>query len=178
MCSRAYSRAATIAAISALSTPHVDAHPIESCRTTWVAIPVLRTTAIEASRFVTDASAYSPRMFAPAMVAASLIARFLSLILTRWLWSIHGGWTHGGFPIGGRDPFSFNRSLATMHTALRGDMYRQTSRACGRAFLAGLLFGSDISLTICAITFLSRRSLVGSRKASTSRIGSDTAFYA
>jgi hypothetical protein len=92
--------------------------------------------------------------------------------------AIHGGWTHGGFPIGGRDPLGFSRSLATMHTALRGDMYRQTSRACSRAFLAGLLFGSDMSLTVCAITFLSRRSLVGSRKASASRIGSDTAFHA
>jgi hypothetical protein len=46
-------------------------------------MPVLWTTAIEASRFVTDASAYSPRMFAPAIVAASLIAWSLSLILTR-----------------------------------------------------------------------------------------------
>jgi hypothetical protein len=36
-------------------------------------MPVLRTTGIEASRFVTDASAYSPRMFAPAIVAAYLI---------------------------------------------------------------------------------------------------------
>jgi len=83
MCSRAYLRAATIAAISALGIPHVDAHPIESCRTTWVAIPVLRTTAIEAGRFVTDASAYSPRTFAPAIVAVSLIAWSLFLILTR-----------------------------------------------------------------------------------------------
>jgi hypothetical protein len=138
-------------------------------------MPILRTTAIDASRFVTDAFAYSPRMFAPAINAASLIAWFLSLILTRQLWSVYGDWTHGVFPMGGRDPLGFSRSLATMHTALSGDIYRQTSRAYGRAFFAGLLFGSDMSLTVCAITVLSRRSSADSSAASASRIGRDTA---
>jgi hypothetical protein len=61
---------------------------------------------------------------------------------------------------------------------LSGDIYRLTLRACGSAFLAGLLVGSDISFTVCAITFLSSRSFVGSRYASASRIGRDTAFHA
>jgi hypothetical protein len=46
------------------------------------------------------------------------------------------------------------------------------------AFLARLLFRSDISFAICAETFLSRYSLVGSRHTSASRIGRATFFYA
>jgi hypothetical protein len=63
-------------------------------------------------------------MFAPRVVAVSLIAWLLSLISTRLLYSIHGGWIHGGFPIGDRDPFGFSRALASIHTVLSGDIYR------------------------------------------------------
>jgi hypothetical protein len=44
-----------MAASSALSTPHVDAHPIESFLATILSVPSLLITAIDASRFPTDA---------------------------------------------------------------------------------------------------------------------------
>jgi hypothetical protein len=44
-----------MAASSALSTPHVDAHPVESFLTTILSVPSLLVTAIDTSRFPTDA---------------------------------------------------------------------------------------------------------------------------
>jgi hypothetical protein len=79
VCSYAYSRAKVTTAISALSTPQVDVHPIDSCLTTRVSVPAFRTTAIAASRLETEASVNSPRSY----VLASLIAWSFSLITAR-----------------------------------------------------------------------------------------------
>jgi hypothetical protein len=125
------------------------------------------------SRFATDASLYRPTISDPAIVAVSLTAWSFSLIITRWLWSVYGG-----FSLGSLNPSGLSRSFDTATVAPGVDTCVVTLNPRSSALFAGLLFGSDISFDTCAETFLSRCSFVGSRHASASRINKATFFHA
>jgi len=62
--------------------------------------------------------------------------------------------------------------------ALSKDIYLLTFSAAGIAFLAGLLCGSEMSLTTYARNLFSKYSFLSSRHASASKTGRATHFHA
>lgn len=55
---------------------------------------------------------------------------------TRWLWSVHGAWIHGGSSIGSLDSFGFSRSFDTATVAPSGDTCVFTLNPRSSALLA------------------------------------------
>jgi hypothetical protein len=67
---------------------------------------------------------------------------------------MYGAWIQAGSLAGAPSPFDLSLLLCAAMVALSGERNLLTFKVSGIAFLAGLLHGSDTSVTVCAATFL------------------------